>query len=194
MTATRMARSRFFVGLGILLLMVGFVAIFHSSQEQLDELRKATLRCEQQQLVLVAQMETHSVQQDQNINAEKQLNRRLQNEMQQKLKSEKELKDKAIRDWTLRFTSQQQHCKILQSEHEDLKEECANTRRKNLEDVSGYQVKVKALKGQLALLERRKDAEIDEWKVVLKIDLMFKKCILFNYFTGKVLPNTVCKD
>lgn len=42
MTAPRIARagrSRFIIGLGIIVLTVGFVAIFHSSQQQLDELR-----------------------------------------------------------------------------------------------------------------------------------------------------------
>lgn len=42
MTASRIARagrSRFIVGLGILILTIGFVAIFHSSQQQLEEMR-----------------------------------------------------------------------------------------------------------------------------------------------------------
>lgn len=42
MTATRIARAgriRFFIGLGVLVLTMGFVAMFHSSQQQLDESR-----------------------------------------------------------------------------------------------------------------------------------------------------------
>lgn len=59
MTAPRIARanrSRFFIGLGILILTMGFVAIFHSSQQQLDELRQMEMRCEQQQESLNAQI------------------------------------------------------------------------------------------------------------------------------------------
>lgn len=48
----RASRSRFFIGLGILILTVGFVAIFHNSQQELDQLRQMELRCEQQQLTL----------------------------------------------------------------------------------------------------------------------------------------------
>lgn len=59
MTAPRLARanrSRFFIGLGILILTIGFVAIFHSSQQQLDEMRLSEMRCEQQQESLNAQI------------------------------------------------------------------------------------------------------------------------------------------
>lgn len=56
----RAGRSRFLICLGILILMVGFVAIFHSSQQQLDELRQVSIRCEQQQESLSAQMQGKS--------------------------------------------------------------------------------------------------------------------------------------
>lgn len=42
MTAARIARAgrvRFFIGLGILVITMGFVAMFHSSQQQLDQSR-----------------------------------------------------------------------------------------------------------------------------------------------------------
>lgn len=54
----RANRSRFFIGLGILILTVGFVAIFHSSQQQLDDLRQMELRCEQQQEALSQQIQS----------------------------------------------------------------------------------------------------------------------------------------
>lgn len=44
MTATRIARAgriRFFIGLGVLVITMGFVAMFHSSQQQLDESKYA---------------------------------------------------------------------------------------------------------------------------------------------------------
>lgn len=52
----RASKSRFFVGLAILLLTIGFVAIFHSSQQQLDELRQMEVRCERQQESLNSQI------------------------------------------------------------------------------------------------------------------------------------------
>lgn len=60
MTAPRIARagrSRIVIGLGILIITIGCVAIFHSSQQQLDELRHLELRCEQQQESLNAQLQ-----------------------------------------------------------------------------------------------------------------------------------------
>lgn len=52
----RASKSRFFIGLTILLLTIGFVAIFHSSQQQLDEMRQMEIRCEQQQESLNSQI------------------------------------------------------------------------------------------------------------------------------------------
>lgn len=52
----RASKSRFFVGLAILLLTIGFVAIFHSSQQQLDEMRQMEIRCESQQESLNSQI------------------------------------------------------------------------------------------------------------------------------------------
>lgn len=52
----RASKSRFFVGLAVLLLTIGFVAIFHSSQQQLDELRQMEIRCEHQQESLNSQI------------------------------------------------------------------------------------------------------------------------------------------
>lgn len=60
MTAPRLARatrSRFFIGIGALVLMVGFVAIFRSSQQQLDKSREMAIRCEQNQEVLNTRMQ-----------------------------------------------------------------------------------------------------------------------------------------
>lgn len=52
----RASKSRFFIGLAILLLTIGFVAIFHSSQQQLDEMRQMEVRCEHQQESLNSQI------------------------------------------------------------------------------------------------------------------------------------------
>lgn len=52
----RAGRTRFFICLFVFILMIGFIAIFQNSQQQLDELRQVGLRCEQQQESLAAQM------------------------------------------------------------------------------------------------------------------------------------------
>lgn len=48
----RASRSRFFIGLGVLLLTMGFVVIYHNAQQELDQLRDVEQRCEQQQEAL----------------------------------------------------------------------------------------------------------------------------------------------
>lgn len=50
MTTARIARvgkfgrSRFIIGIGILIVIVGLLAIFHSSRQQLDEARLVSIR------------------------------------------------------------------------------------------------------------------------------------------------------
>lgn len=52
----RASKSRLFIGLAMLVLTIGSVAIFHSSQQQLDEMRQMEIRCEQQQEALNSQI------------------------------------------------------------------------------------------------------------------------------------------
>lgn len=168
--ARTVGKSRFFIGIGIFLLMVGFVAIFHSTQQQLDDLRMVGLRCEQQQAIVNAQMESEVgkvARLEHSLAAEQQVNRRAQSELQQKMRSEKDLKEKALLDSNVRFSSLQQHYKMLKSEHKDLKDECADTRQKHIDELDRYQGKIKSLQSQITQIQQKGTDEVEQWKVRL---------------------------
>lgn len=215
MTAPRIARagrSRFFVCLGILMLTVGFVAIFHSSQQQLDEMRQIGVKCEQQQEALAAQMQGNCdsliiflkyfpvhvnynnimylcnyilrlvfivafilciyfiVVVDSKLRLEKSLSdvRVIHDQTKQELdiksRDEKD-REKTLTETNNRYSSLQQNFKILKSDNEDLKEECAKTKSKLLEEQNGLLTKVKLLQGQLDQANRENIKEIEHWKV-----------------------------
>ncbi|XP_059619902.1 Golgi integral membrane protein 4-like isoform X2 [Phlebotomus argentipes] len=186
MTTSRLARagrSRFFIGIGILLLMVGFVAIFHSSQQQLDELRQMGRRCEQQHEAISSQLQTEV---EKNFRLEKSLEgERLSHqqnrvELQQKAREEKEIREKSTKESNSRLASLQQHYKLLQSQHDDLQESCSKSHQKQLEEINGLQRKLENLRQG----EKQKDKEIEHWKVKYKA-LEIEKINLEGAFKAK---------
>lgn len=190
MTTSRLARagrSRFFIGVGLLLLMVGFVAIFHSSQQQLEQLRQMGIRCEQQHEVISAQLQGEFIEAilvlfamglilwDLAVEVEKsfRLAKSLEGErlshqqnrveLQQRAREEKEIREKSTKESNSRLASMQQHFKLLQSQHDDLQESCAKSHQKQLEENNGLQRKLENLRQG----EKLKDKEIEHWKVSL---------------------------
>lgn len=170
MTAPRLVaragRSRFLVGLGILILMVGFVAIFHSSQQQLDQLRNLSIRCEQQQEAISAKMQ---VVVDQKLRLENTLqSERLVHEQNKaELNDEKEQHTKADQEANIRYASLQQHYNLMKSQLDDLTEECSKSKRKQLEEINSLQSKVTELQGKVALHQKESASDVEQLKVQL---------------------------
>ncbi|XP_055701788.1 Golgi integral membrane protein 4-like isoform X2 [Phlebotomus papatasi] len=170
MTTSRLARagrSRFFIGVGLLLLMVGFVAIFHSSQQQLEQLRQMGIRCEQQHEVISAQLQVEvekSFRLAKSLEGERLSHQQNRVELQQRAREEKEIREKSTKESNSRLASMQQHFKLLQSQHDDLQESCAKSHQKQLEENNGLQRKLENLRQG----EKQKDKEIEHWKVKYK--------------------------
>ncbi|XP_055695472.1 uncharacterized protein LOC129797158 isoform X1 [Lutzomyia longipalpis] len=170
MTTSRLARagrSRFFIGVGILLLMVGFVAIFHSSQQQLEELRQMGLRCEQQHEVISSQLQVEvekNFRLEKSLEGERQSHKQNKLDLQHKAQEEKEIREKSTKESNSRLASLQQHYKLLQSQHDDLQESCSKSQQKQLEENNGLQRKLENLRQG----EKQKDKEIEHWKVKYK--------------------------
>lgn len=153
MKARTSGKSRLFIGFTAVLLLFIF-ALFHSSQQQVDELRVAGLKCEQHEMALRGQFESQAEKLTQLETS--------RNGLTSKLKSEKDLREKALRDATLRFSSLQQHYKSLQTEHEDLQAEYLSS-KKSLSD------RIKILTSQLADAEKRKESSVAQWKVCTRV-------------------------
>lgn len=168
--------------------MVGFVAIFHSSQQQIEDWRLISVRCEQQQESLSAQMQGKYKNQilfekkvfnkkvysvvvdskfrlDKSITAERVIHDQTKLELQQKIKNENELRDKTFMDLNKRFNSLQQHYKLLESQHHDLSEECSKNKEKQLNQTIELERKIQSLQGQVEMVESQKVKDVKYWKV-----------------------------
>ncbi|KAJ6635633.1 Golgi integral membrane protein 4 [Pseudolycoriella hygida] len=160
----RASKSRFFVGLAVLLLTIGFVAIFHSSQQQLDEMRQMEIRCEQQQESLNSQILII----EKSLKSERYDHQQTKTELIRKSKDAKEFQEKTMVESNMKFGSLQQHYKLLKNQHDDFVEECANNKTKCTKEYNGLKDKLKRVTMELNEEIRKKDKEIDSLKIQLK--------------------------
>uniref|UniRef100_A0A182N672 Uncharacterized protein n=1 Tax=Anopheles dirus TaxID=7168 RepID=A0A182N672_9DIPT len=161
----RAGRSRFFACLGLLILMVGFVTMFHNSQQQLDELRQLGLRCEQQQKSVQAQMEVivdQKLRLENSLESERMINEANRKEQKQKAKEEQEEHSKSSMEANIRYASLQQQCNLVKSQLGDLTEECGRSRKQQSEEVNALRLKVSELQGKVQRYkqESTNDAEL----------------------------------
>lgn len=145
MSAPRIARAhrtRFLIGFGLLIVVMAFFGVFHNWQQQLDELRQLELQCEQQHDSLESSLKTERF-----------------DHQQTKIELQKHIKI------NLKYTSLQQHYKLLKSQHEDRNAECAKQKNDQLEEVNGLEGKLKSIISQNTQIVREKDREIEHLKV-----------------------------
>ncbi|XP_055371066.1 uncharacterized protein DDB_G0284459 isoform X2 [Condylostylus longicornis] len=164
----RAGRSRFLIGIGIFIITIGFLVIFNNSQQQLDESRILRLRCEQQHDALNARLQAiidHKFSLEKNLEKERKEHLETKKFLELKVKAAKENSVKQTQDSSARFDSLQQHYKLLQSEHNDLVEDCAKTKKNQLEQINMLERKVKSLQNQNQLTKTNKEKEIEEWKL-----------------------------
>lgn len=150
MKARTSGKSRLFIGFTVILLLFVFALFLSSSQQQVDELRVAGIKCEQHEMALKAQFDAQ---------VEKLAHlERSGEEMQQKLRAEKELREKALKDSNMRFASLQQHYRSVQKELEDVKTEYEDAKR-------DYEERIKSLTTDLDGVDKNKAVAVEEWKV-----------------------------
>lgn len=106
----------------------------------------AGMRCDQHELTMRSKFEVE-MEKVERLEKRLEVARVSEEKMQQKLRADRDLRDKAMKDSNMRFSSLQQHYKLLQSEHEDVKVEYAN------------------LQQSQAMSKKANLATIEEWKV-----------------------------
>uniref|UniRef100_W8BAJ9 Golgi integral membrane protein 4 n=1 Tax=Ceratitis capitata TaxID=7213 RepID=W8BAJ9_CERCA len=166
MTGTRFARTgrcRSLVCLAVLTVMLCMVAIFHSSQQQLDETREQRMRCERQQEQLNEQLQSMV---EQKYNQQKTLEQERNDQMEARQSLEQKLKELNIlrtneqNDSRLRYDKLQQAHKLLKSEHNELVTECQKSKKELLENTNDLEKKLHSLR-----------SEADKEKSVLKSEI-----------------------
>ncbi|XP_017474367.1 PREDICTED: uncharacterized protein DDB_G0284459 isoform X2 [Rhagoletis zephyria] len=170
MTGTRFARTgrcRFFVCLAVLTVMLCMVAIFHSSQQQLDETREQRLRCERQQEQLNEQLQNMA---EQKYNQQKTLEQERNEQMEARHNLEQKLKELTIlrtneqMDVRVRYDKLQQTHKLLKSEHNELVAGCQKSKKQLLENTNGLEKKLQSVRSEADKEKNVLNGEITLWR------------------------------
>lgn len=95
---------------------------------------------------------------------EKSSNAAVKQELQQRAKAEKSLRDKDSNEALQRFNSVQQSLKILQSEHQDLKEDCSKGQKQALHEREGLEETLTELRTQIMRAKDDKAKSLEHLK------------------------------
>lgn len=168
MMSARGGRNRFFIGIICLLLMLGFITIFRQSQQELNESKELRSRCEQQQEVLNSRLQAiieHKFKIEKSLETERREHLETKQKCENTAKEQKNIHNHAQSELNTRFESLQQHYKLLQSEHNDLIEDCMKTKQLQLEEINGIKGKIKSLQLQIQQTKNQHEKDIEEWKL-----------------------------
>lgn len=102
---------------------------------------------------------------NQRLFAERNLYDQTKNELNQKLKEQKEQQDRMNLEASLRFNSLQQSYKILSAKHDDFTEQCSKTKKDQSEENNGLKSQLNKAQAQLIKIQQQKDNDIALWKV-----------------------------
>ncbi|XP_069700418.1 Golgi integral membrane protein 4 isoform X2 [Periplaneta americana] len=155
----RGTRSRLFLYVGVVIVVGLAVYIFHGAQLQLDDARKTADKCQQQQESLSAQLQVifeYKLRLEKSLQQEKAEHRQTREDLESQANKEKQLCEKDKLESFNKYSALQQQFKLLQSQHEDLTEECNKVRMKQLqglEERSKLESQVQAVQAELAQVQ-----------------------------------------
>lgn len=105
---------------------------------------------------------------EKSLQSEKADHKQTRTELEARINDEKTRRDKTSMEVNLRLSSLQQHYKLLQTKHDDLKEKSDKLQQQYLEETDKLQAKVKELQEQLKQSEKNKEKSLEHLKVRYK--------------------------
>lgn len=121
------------------------------------------------------------------LKSERQRHEQQEHEQQRQAQIQTELKERSLQEANLKFTSLQQHYKLLKSQLEDFKEECSKAK-------TTQTTRITSLENQIKELQKTKDNGTNVWKVMahsirpmLEQRLRSKSLKFWHFFTLLVL-------
>ncbi|XP_067634201.1 uncharacterized protein [Eurosta solidaginis] len=170
MSGTRFARTgrcRFIVCLVVLISLLCMVAIYHSSQQQLDEAREQRLRCERQQEQLNEQLQNLAEQkynQQKTLEQERNEQMKIRHSLEQKLKEVSALRSNEQTELRTRYDKLLQEHKLLKSEHYELVTECQKSKKELLESANAMEKKLQSARSEAEKERNVLNSEIALWQ------------------------------
>ncbi|KAJ9576603.1 hypothetical protein L9F63_025498, partial [Diploptera punctata] len=163
-------RSRLFMYLGIVALVGLAVYVFHGAQLQLDDARKAADKCQQQQESLSAQLQVifeYKLRLEKSLQQEKTEHRQTREEFEVRAAEEKTRHDKENLEASNKYAAMQQQYKLLQSQHEDLSDDCKKVRMEQLQGLderSKLESQLQAVQAELQQVQANHEKSLNSLK------------------------------
>lgn len=166
MSGSRLGRGRggrlaLYAGCGVVVVLLVF--LYRAATLEMARLREREIQCTHQQGALAAQLQVifeYKTRLEKSLAEEKTSNAAVKQELQQRASREKDLRDKDGREAMQRFESLQQTYKMLQSEHQDLKEGCKKQETQALENMNKLEGTLQKLRTHIKQLKEEKETKI----------------------------------
>ncbi|XP_032684873.1 Golgi integral membrane protein 4-like isoform X1 [Odontomachus brunneus] len=170
MSGSRLGRGRggrlaIYAGCGVLVFFLVF--LYRAANSEMTRLRELHLKCAQQQEALAAQLQVifeYKARLEKSLAEEKSSNAAVKQELQQRASREKSLRDKDSVEAMQRFNSLQQTYKLLQTEHQDLQEECKKHEKQALDETSRLETTLQDLRSRIRQTQEEKMKSIENLK------------------------------
>lgn len=166
----RVAKSKVFLYLCCILVLGTVIYVFHGTQSQLEDVKKAASICVQQQESLSAQLQVifeYKLRLEKSLQKQKTLHKQEKDKLLSKLEEEKQLQQKENAENSNKLFAVQEKYALLQKEHNTLNDEFSELKNKQTEN-NGVQQNLKKqaeeLKNQLKLIKTVKDQIIEKLK------------------------------
>ncbi|XP_043523462.1 Golgi integral membrane protein 4-like [Frieseomelitta varia] len=170
MSGSRLGRGRggrlaVYGGCGVVVILIVF--LYRATTLEMARLRELHVQCAHQQEALAAQLQVifeYKVRLEKSLAEEKSSNAAVRQELQQRASREKSLRDKDSIEAMQRFNSLQQTYKLLQTEHQDLQEECKKRDQQALEDTSKLETTLRELRSRIRQARQDKEKALEHLK------------------------------
>ncbi|KYN29125.1 Golgi integral membrane protein 4 [Trachymyrmex cornetzi] len=141
--------------------------VYRNTISEMTRLQEMQVQCLHQQESLAAQLQVifeYKVRLEKSLAEEKSSNAAVKQELQQRASREKSLRDKDSIEAMQRFNSLQQTYKLLQTEHQDLQEECKKREKQTLDETSRLESTLQDLRARIRQAQEDKSKALEHLK------------------------------
>ncbi|XP_050309328.1 cingulin-like [Anthonomus grandis grandis] len=164
MTSSRVIRgtkAKIFLYVCAVIAITGLIACYNSTLSQLDEVRKSNELCREQQENLSTQLQVisdYKQKLEKSLKNEKAEHQQSRSNLEIKINEERSKSQKLTNDALIKYSSLQQHYKLLETQHDDFKEEASKTQKQQLEEINSLQAKLKEVEEELKKVKASKES------------------------------------
>ncbi|KAL6430881.1 hypothetical protein ACFW04_006995 [Cataglyphis niger] len=194
MSGSRLGRGRggrlaLYGSCGVVALLLIF--LYRAAISEMTRLRDLHEQCAHQQEALAAQLQVifeYKVRLEKSLAEEKSSNAAVKQELQQRASREKSLRDKDSIEAMRRFDSLQQTYQLLQTEHQDLQEECKKHKKQALDETNKLKTTLQDLHDRIEQAKKEKEKSMEHLKTKY-LELQDEKTQLENKYNELMATN-----